>query len=318
MPLWICRKCDFSFETDDPSRLAFCPNCGCRSDDTAETCNATPPSTVATAGDAGAPHGEEAQLGDSPASYPPETTDAPDGDNLAASTSTDCDGPKICSICCSEIGPDDDVVICPDCKSAYHKDCWEDNKGCATYGCRSANCLEVHRQDTDAPDGNDGEWHECPVCHMLIQPGQTECPVCRKNDTGVHVADNLQDFCGSIQRNLALLWRELCPCVGNVFRSVGHSLMSYAKFSGNAARYEFICYAMVYMLMCILVSPANTGPLRYIFFIATAIPTLALIVRRLHDTGLSGWHMFLLPILPLLLLVPTHSPRNSENSQTER
>ena len=37
---------------------------------------------------------------------------------------------SICPVCSTEIQATDEKIICPDCKIAYHKDCWKDLVGC--------------------------------------------------------------------------------------------------------------------------------------------------------------------------------------------
>ena len=45
----------------------------------------------------------------------------------------------ICPICSAEILESDETIVCPRCKTRYHKDCWRKNSGCATYGCSPSN-----------------------------------------------------------------------------------------------------------------------------------------------------------------------------------
>lgn len=79
---------------------------------------------------------------------------------------------SIGNLCCTPIQPEDDKIICPDGKMAYHKDCWDDNKGCATYGCNSA-CKIARRQgskyiDTSKTQNKPGGFEmlnsTCPQC----------------------------------------------------------------------------------------------------------------------------------------------------------
>ena len=59
---------------------------------------------------------------------------------------------NICPVCSTEIQATDETIICPDCKIVYHKDCWNDNNGCATYGCKSAGCLNPPPMKVDYKD----------------------------------------------------------------------------------------------------------------------------------------------------------------------
>lgn len=44
---------------------------------------------------------------------------------------------KVCPYCTTTIGTSARVVECPGCGRVYHADCWQDNRGCALYGCRA-------------------------------------------------------------------------------------------------------------------------------------------------------------------------------------
>ncbi|API93977.1 DUF805 domain-containing protein [Virgibacillus pantothenticus] len=101
-------------------------------------------------------------------------------------------------------------------------------------------------------------------------------------------------------------------------------LKNYATFRGRARRKEFWMFTLVYMLILFasvlllsLVSPellsddqtaygtsstdADLGIgggiltfLLTIFYISMILPSLAVTVRRLHDTGKSGWWYFII------------------------
>lgn len=81
-------------------------------------------------------------------------------------------------------------------------------------------------------------------------------------------------------------------------------------FSGRATRAEcwwFLLGHLLVTLTCIWldVRLANQGWLDLIYSLASAVPLIALIVRRLHDTGRSGWWgwVFLVPAVGPLLLI---------------
>ena len=42
---------------------------------------------------------------------------------------------RTCPYCQAVIKPGDDVVVCPRCGVAHHKECWEASGGCTTIGC---------------------------------------------------------------------------------------------------------------------------------------------------------------------------------------
>ncbi|WP_229809775.1 DUF805 domain-containing protein [Formosimonas limnophila] len=81
----------------------------------------------------------------------------------------------------------------------------------------------------------------------------------------------------------------------------------YAQFSGRARRKEFWGFQLVGFVISILLAiidgilgtmSGGIGMLQGIFALALLIPSVALIIRRLHDTDRSGWWA-LLCVVPL-------------------
>jgi len=94
-------------------------------------------------------------------------------------------------------------------------------------------------------------------------------------------------------------------------------LRKYAQFDGRARRKEYWMYTLIsvviYIAYCILASLAfmllghsnNPGialllfaPL-FLYALAVIVPGLAVTVRRLHDTGRSGWWI-LISLVPFV------------------
>jgi uncharacterized membrane protein YhaH (DUF805 family) len=84
----------------------------------------------------------------------------------------------------------------------------------------------------------------------------------------------------------------------------------YADFSGRAQRaeywYFFLFYLIIYIVLAIIDGitgtynvDASIGLLGGIFALALLIPSIAVGVRRLHDTGRSGWWL-LIGLIPLI------------------
>ena len=82
-------------------------------------------------------------------------------------------------------------------------------------------------------------------------------------------------------------------------------LKKYAVFEGRARRKEywyFTLFNAIFMALSLLISLVLfdfTFILVWIYILATMIPGLAVSVRRLHDTGRSGW-LYLLFLIPLV------------------
>jgi uncharacterized membrane protein YhaH (DUF805 family) len=89
-------------------------------------------------------------------------------------------------------------------------------------------------------------------------------------------------------------------------------LKQYADFSGRARRMEYWMFVLVNTIIAfVLYLPAIvTGDLiwatlYYVYALAVLIPSLAVAVRRLHDTGRSGWWILigLVPIVGTIVLL---------------
>lgn len=95
---------------------------------------------------------------------------------------------------------------------------------------------------------------------------------------------------------------------------------NYANFNGRARRSEYWYYTLMnfiiviclYTMIGLSIASQLTalsitfGALVFIFFLATIVPTLSVLVRRLHDVGKSGWFFFVyfIPLAgPIWLLV---------------
>ncbi len=84
-------------------------------------------------------------------------------------------------------------------------------------------------------------------------------------------------------------------------------LRKYAVFGGRARRKEYWMFALFNILISFLlgfleqrfglVTEMGFGMISLVYTIAIFLPSLAVGVRRLHDTGRSGWWM-------LIVLVP--------------
>jgi uncharacterized membrane protein YhaH (DUF805 family) len=85
-------------------------------------------------------------------------------------------------------------------------------------------------------------------------------------------------------------------------------LKNYANFSGRARRKEYWFFILAQIIVLIIASILDgilfSGPSLFYFVAALGlfIPSLAAGVRRMHDTGRSGW-LLLISLIPLLGLI---------------
>jgi len=84
------------------------------------------------------------------------------------------------------------------------------------------------------------------------------------------------------------------------------ALKQYAVFSGRARRSEYWFFALfsflISLVLMILDVVAGIGFLGLLYSLATLLPGLGVTIRRLHDTGRSGWWL-LIGLVPLGFIV---------------
>lgn len=92
-------------------------------------------------------------------------------------------------------------------------------------------------------------------------------------------------------------------------------LRKYAVFSGRARRREFWMFALINLLISVVLSLVDVaigtdygsgyGILSTIYGLGVLIPSIAVGVRRLHDTGKTGWWILigLVPCIGFIVLL---------------
>lgn len=105
---------------------------------------------------------------------------------------------KICPFCKTEIKEDDEVKVCPSCGIPHHKACWEENKGCTTFGCSEQHYEEQHTNPTDI----------CVKCGAPLGDGQAFCPKC-----GTPKGGDKKKICSKCGAELEE-GQEFCPKCG--------------------------------------------------------------------------------------------------------
>jgi len=100
-------------------------------------------------------------------------------------------------------------------------------------------------------------------------------------------------------------------------------LKEYANFTGRARREEYWMFFLFNFLAAAIAMIAGIflgmGASTYsLYALATVVPSLAVFVRRLHDTGKSGW-FFLIIFVPIvgiiwLLVILTTDSEVGENN----
>lgn len=177
----------------------------------------------------------------------------------------------------------------------------------------------------------------CKNCGSRLNGGESYCPRCQK-PTGLarppdpspksqrRSSDSITEISAEVNRRDWKLAHS--DGKGKIMKSYACAFQNYTNFSGRASRAEFwwlqlaIALFSVPGLFCLLVAALfgllqsfrlAGGILMLIADLATIafiLPLVACAVRRLHDTGRSGWFLMLvfipiwgwIPLLTMLLL----------------
>jgi uncharacterized membrane protein YhaH (DUF805 family) len=91
--------------------------------------------------------------------------------------------------------------------------------------------------------------------------------------------------------------------------------IKYAQFEGRATRSEYWYFVLFYIIGALIVglldgvmsgltggNAGGIGILSLLYFLGTLVPSIAVGIRRLHDTGRSGW-WYLIALIPIASLV---------------
>lgn len=104
---------------------------------------------------------------------------------------------------------------------------------------------------------------------------------------------------------------ELIPTPMMSFgESVKTCFQKYVTFKGRARRSEYWWFQLLNLIVSIVTLvldykldminfESGNGALSCLYTLIVFLPNLAVSVRRLHDTGHSGWY-YLLPFIPIL------------------
>ncbi len=87
-------------------------------------------------------------------------------------------------------------------------------------------------------------------------------------------------------------------------------LRKYAVFSGRARRMEYWMFLLINVIIAVAFAIIDSllgiqGVLGGLYSLAVLIPSIAVAVRRLHDTNRSGWWILInfIPLIGLIIFI---------------
>jgi hypothetical protein len=96
-----------------------------------------------------------------------------------AAPATEAQAGRPCAICQTAIAAGESAGACPVCASPFHEECWNENGGCAVYGCEAMPKTVAKEDAPFAPQAHWGrETKNCPVCQKEIKVAAMRCRFC--------------------------------------------------------------------------------------------------------------------------------------------
>lgn len=84
----------------------------------------------------------------------------------------------MCGVCQTAVAQGEPSSSCPACQAPYHTDCWEENRGCAAYGCSKVPPTEPRSPLEFTPAYWGQENKPCPKCTKQILAAAVRCRHC--------------------------------------------------------------------------------------------------------------------------------------------
>ncbi|MBV6477427.1 MAG: hypothetical protein HGGPFJEG_00166 [Ignavibacteria bacterium] len=102
---------------------------------------------------------------------------------------------KTCPYCQSKIKAGADFIVCSSCGTPHHRECWDENKGCTTYGCsenpNTEKSISLQAEDVgnltpeqiarSLNETIEKKFIKCPNCNNEIEDKSVYCRFCGYN-----------------------------------------------------------------------------------------------------------------------------------------
>ena len=180
----------------------------------------------------------------------------------------------------------------------------------------------------------------CPHCGAKLSDHDERCAVCGSVASGSE-AYNPFSFGSQTQAstNYGKYSYEVPEIPGSFGRALAVCFLKYCTFRGRASRTEYWCWIVFQALLHLFLTSFNAvmsnlnsilwlvvaSLLQYLFVLALFLPTMAVSVRRLHDTGRSGQWLLaaLIPVVGVVMLfvfflLPSRRGQNRFGEEPQR
>ncbi len=109
-----------------------------------------------------------------------------------------------CIACKNEFEPDDDIVVCPECGTPYHRDCWNEHGRCINTKLHESG--EAWKSPHNTNEESDAGRIPCPNCGKLNPKNSSFCIHCGKSMNNIKESNsewqqNITDILGGFRND---------------------------------------------------------------------------------------------------------------------
>lgn len=207
-----------------------------------------------------------------------------------------------CPVCNINFASDDDIVVCPECGTPHHRDCYKQSGGCANEAKHNKgeywqpSVLTENKEEIKCPNcgtGNDKESEKCSHCKKSLKNSDemvnsSFLEYCENDDTSISFTDFLDarlDKSKCIEKDVTV--QNICDFVGKNYISFILKFQQYKagkSFSFNFPAFLFSHYYCFYRKMF------KMGMILFLISALTYLPTAYysfMAVREVIDLGIE-------------------------------
>jgi uncharacterized membrane protein YhaH (DUF805 family) len=240
---------------------------------------------------------------------------------MTVSVATEEDAGRSCPYCRFPIKANGAVSNCDSCGSIHHSDCWNENAGCAVTGCASGPSANPAGQTSPLPPSEQqSPGYAFPPPPPISGTGafaSKATPSYPQPAIAQHATAQAQELSG--QQYLPTGYGQTTGPVG-LTEAISDGFRRTFQGRGRSSRSAYWWFqALLVAVLALSAAAPNGSALAQILAVAYLLmiwPSVAVLIRRLHDTGRSGWWYFIV-VVPFVgfiaLLVFLCQPSEGDN-----